>query len=137
MGFFKAERELVKQAKEIQKSAPPMKDRMANVQNRMSNAMEAMAAQTAAANMALTIGATGIPASITVTSVAQTGTVNFDVMLKLEATVMPDGQPPYPATIPLTISQMQAAFIQPGKTFSGKIDPGNRTTVWIDPASIR
>jgi hypothetical protein len=137
MGFFKAERELMKQAKEIQKSAPPMKDRMANVQNRMGNAMEAMAAQTAAANMALTIGANGIPASITVTSVAQTGTLNFDVMLKLEATIMPDGQPPYPATVPLTISQMQAAFIQPGKTFSGKIDPANRTTVWIDPASIR
>ena len=137
MGFFKAERELMKQAKEIQKSAPPMKDRMANVQNRMGNAMEAMAAQTAAANMALTIGANGTPASITVTSVAQTGTLNFDVMLKLEATVMPDGQPPYPATVPLTINQMQAAFIQPGKTFSGKIDPANRTTVWIDPASIR
>ena len=137
MGFFKAERELMKQAKEIQKTAPPMKDRMASLQNGMSSAMDAMAAQTAAANMAVTIGANGIPASITVTSVAQTGLLNFDVMLKLEATVMPDGQPPYPATVPLKVSQMQAGLIQPGKTFSGKIDPGNRATVWIDPTSIR
>jgi len=132
MGFFKAERDLMKQAKEIQKSAPPMKDRMANMQNGLSNAMDAMAAQTAAANMALTIGANGIPA----TSVAQTGTLNFDLMLKIEATVMPDGQPPYPASIPLTVNQMQAALIQPGKTFSGKIDPADRTTVWIDPTRI-
>jgi hypothetical protein len=84
----------------------------------------------------VTIGANGIPATITVTSVVQTGLLNFDVMLKLEATVMPDGQPPYPASIPLTISQMQVGLVQPGKTFSGKVDPSDRATVWIDPTSI-
>jgi hypothetical protein len=136
MGFWKAERDLLKQAQEMQKSQPPMKERMANTQSRMQGALDAMAAQTEAANMALTLGSTGLPASITVNSVQQTGTLNFDLMLQLDVMVMPDGQPPYPAKVPLTISQMQAAFVQPGKTFSGKVDPSNRATVWIDPTSI-
>jgi Ni,Fe-hydrogenase I small subunit len=136
MGFFKAQRELVQQAKEIQKSQPPMKDRMAQMNASMTRGMEAMAAQTEAANMALTIGANGTPASITVMSVAQTGQLNFDLMLSVEAMVSLDGQPPYPVTIPMTVNQMQAAYVQPGKTFSGKVDPANRTAVWVDPSSI-
>lgn len=137
MGFFKAQRELLQQAKEMQAEQPPMKDRMAQMNATMNAGLQAMAAQTEAANMALTVGANGIPVSITVMSVVQTGTVNFDLMLTIEAMVSPDGQPPYPVSIPLTISQMQAAFIQSGKTFSGKADPANRNTVWIDPLSIR
>jgi Ni,Fe-hydrogenase I small subunit len=136
MGFFKAQRELVQQAKEIQKTQPPMKDRMAQMNARMTAGMEAMAAQTEAANLALTIGANGTPASITVMSATQTGMLNFDLMLTIEAMVALDGQPPYPVTIPMTVNQMQAAYVQPGKTFSGKVDPANRNSVWVDPTSI-
>ena len=136
MGFFKAQADLLKQAKQIQKEQPPMKDRMAAMNATMTAGMEAMAAQTEAANMALTVGANGTPASITVISATQTAQINFNLMLSVEAMVSLDGQPPYPVTIPLTVNQMQAAYVQPGKTFSGKVDPANRTTVWIDPASI-
>ena len=136
MGFFKAQRELLKQAHEIEKEQPPMKDRMANAQARMNGALQSMAQQTEAANMALTIGANGLPAQITVTSVTQTGMINFNAMLSVEAMVMPDGQPPYPATVPMTVNQMQLAYVQPGKTFQGKVDPQNRQSVWIDPLSI-
>jgi hypothetical protein len=136
MGFFKAQRELLKQANEIQAAQPPMKDRMAAAQSRMDASLQAMAAQTEAANMALTLGANGISASVTVVSVTQTGMLNFDAMLQVEAMVTPDGQPPYPATIPMTINQMQAAYVLPGKTFAGKVAPDNRETVWIDPTSI-
>jgi len=136
MGFFKAQHDLLKQAKEIQKSQPPMKERMADMNAKMNAGMQAMAAQTEAANMALTIGANGTPASITVMSATQTGQINFDLMLNIEAMVALDGQPPYPVTIPMTVNQMQAAYVQPGKTFTGKVDPANRNSVWIDPTSI-
>ena len=136
MGFFKAQRDLLKQAHEIEKEQPPMKDRMANAQSRMAAGMQQMAAMTEAANMAVTLGANGLPASITINSVQQTGMLNFDLMLSLEVMVMPDGQPPYPATVPITLSQMQAPFVQPGKTFQGKVDPQDRSKVWIDPMSI-
>ncbi|HEY1413681.1 MAG TPA: hypothetical protein VGF36_16155 [Rhodopila sp.] len=137
MGFFKAERELMKQAKDIQKQAGPVKDRMAAAQDRMNQTMQAMAAQTEAANMAVTLGQTGTPVSVTVVSATQTAQINFNVMLQVEAMVYPDGQPPYPAQIPLTVSQMQAPFVQPGKTFSGKVAPDDRQKVWIDPTSIQ
>lgn len=136
MGFFKAQRELVKQAKEIQKNSPPAGQRMADAQARMAASMQNMAAQTEAANMALTLGQNGTPASVTVTAVQQTGMLNFNAMLQLDVTVMPSDQPPYPASVPLTIPQTQAAFVQPGKTFSAKVDPEDRMKIWIDPLSI-
>jgi hypothetical protein len=136
MGFFKAEREAVKAAKGLRDEMGPAKDRMADANNRMNQAMQAMAAQTEAANMALTLGQNGNPVSVTIVSAAITGTLNFDVMLQIEAMVYPDGQPPYPAQIPLTVSQMQAPFVQPGKTFAGKVDPSDRQKIWVDPTSI-
>jgi len=137
MGFFKAEREAYKAAKAVQDQMGPAKDRMAAAQDRMSQTMQAMAAQTEAANMALTLGQNGNPVNVSIVSAAPMGTINFDVMLQVEAMVYADGQPPYPAQIPLTVSQMQAPFVQPGKTFAGKADPTNRQKIWIDPTSIR
>lgn len=137
MGFFKAERELLKQAKDIRAQQAPVKDQMAAAQDRMSQAMQAMAAQTEAANMAATLGQNGNPVSVTVVSASPMGTINFDVMLQIEAMVSADGQPPYQAQIPLTVSQMQAPFVQPGKTLSGRAAPEDRQKIWIDPTSIR
>ena len=136
MGFFKAEREAYKAAKGLREEMGPAKDRMADASSRMNQAMQAMAAQTEAANMAVTLGQNGNPVSVSVVSAAMTGTINFDVMLQVEAMVYPDGQPPYPAQIPLTVSQMQAPFVQPGKTLQGKVDPSDRQKIWIDPTSI-
>jgi hypothetical protein len=87
--------------------------------------------------MALELGQNGTPVSITVLSATPTGTINFNVMLQIEAMVAVDGQPPYPATIPTTLSQMQAPLVQPGKTFSGKVAPDDREKIWLDPTSIR
>jgi hypothetical protein len=137
MGFFKAERDLVKQARQMRASQPSIKETMAGAQERIEQATQAMAAQAQAADMASTLGANGIPVSISVVSATQTGVFNFNAMLEIEAMVMPDGQPPYQARIPLTISQLQAPLIQPGKTFTGKAAPDNRETIWIDPTSIR
>jgi hypothetical protein len=136
MGFFKAERELYKTAKGLREDMPPAKDRMADATNRMNQAMQAMAAQTEAANMAVTLGQTGNPVSVTIVSASPRGQINFDLMLQIEAMVYPEGQLPYPAQIPLTVSQMQAPFVQPGKTFAGKADPEDRQKIWIDPTSI-
>lgn len=136
MGFFKAEREAYKAAKGVRDGMAPAKDVMADASNRMNQAMQAMAAQTEAANMAVTLGQNGDPVSVTVVSASATATINFDVMLQLDAMVYPDGQPPYPAQIPLTVSQMQAPFVQAGKTFAGRADPNDRQRIWIDPTSI-
>ena len=136
MAFWKAERDLIKQAKEVGAQAGPVKDRMAAAQDRMNQTMQAMAQQTEAANMAATLGQTGTPVSVTIVSATPTAQINFNVMLALEAMVYPDGQPPYPAQIPLTVSQMQAPFVQPGKTFAGRVAPDDRQKIWIDPTSI-
>jgi hypothetical protein len=136
MGFFKSQRELYGIAKDIERNSPPVGERMANAQAKMAETMQAMAAQTEAANMAMTVAANGVPASITVVSVTQNGMLNFNPMLQLEVTVMPDGRAAYPASVPLTINQMQAAAVQPGKTFTGKVDANDPSVVWIDPTSV-
>jgi hypothetical protein len=81
-------------------------------------------------------GQTGNPVSVTIVSASPRGQIDLDLMLQVEAMVYREGQPPYPAQIPLTVSQMQAPFVQPGRTFPGKADPSDRQKIWIDPASI-
>ena len=50
MGVFRSMRDLTHQAREIERSMPPVGDRMAAAQARMARANQMMAAQTQAAN---------------------------------------------------------------------------------------
>lgn len=128
MGFFKSMGELKKQAKQIEKNWDPgqqMKDGMARMQE--ANAM--MAAQTQAANLALT----GTPATATIVSAAQTGAmINFQPSLRLELLVLPVGGVPYPVTVTQVVEQPFVGKAVAGATVAVKVDGADPQTVWID-----
>jgi hypothetical protein len=95
----------------------------------MQDAQEMMAQQTAAANAVTT----GVDATATIVAVRQGhGMVNFQPMIEVDLTVMPDGLPPYPVTVKQVVPQVQLAQVQPGSAVHVKVDPNNPATVWID-----
>ncbi len=128
MGYFKSMRELNKIARETQKTTDFQAMRQSNLAS-MRRSQEMMAAQTKAANMALT----GIDATATVAAARQTPTqINFDHVVELDLTVMPDGLPPYPVSLSQAISPVNLARVQPGSTLAVKVDPDDPGSVWID-----
>jgi|HubBroStandDraft_6_1064221.scaffolds.fasta_scaffold92384_3 hypothetical protein len=141
MGMFKSMRDLQKQAKDIEKTMPPVGDRMRMAQERMANANQMMAAQTQAANAAAAAAAglangTAVRRTVMISGMRQVGMINFDLLVEFELTVMADGMPPYPVTTQQAISQMQIGQLRPGMTLQGAVDPSNPTAVWLDLASI-
>jgi hypothetical protein len=142
MGVFKNMRDLQKQAKEIEKTVPPVGDRMRMAQERMAGAYQMMAAQTQAANAAAAAAGglasgTALSRTVMISGMRQVGMINFDLLVEFELTVMADGMPPYPATTQQAISQMQIGQLRPGMTLHGAVDPANPAAVWLDLSSIR
>jgi vacuolar-type H+-ATPase subunit D/Vma8 len=137
MGFFKSMRELKQISKEIEKTAPPVGQRLAEAQAKMANASQMMAAQTHEANAAMAAAASGVDMAATITGMRQVGTVNFNPMMEFDLTVIPSGLPPYPATVRQTINQMQMVQVRPGASVHVKVDPNNPSALWLDPTSIR
>jgi hypothetical protein len=141
MGMFKDMRNLQKQAKEIEKTLPPVGERMAAEQERMARANQMMAATTQAANAAAAAAAglangTAVRRNVVISSMRQVGQINFDLLVEFELTVMADGMPPYPATAQQPVSQMQIGRLRPGMTLQGAVDSSNPTAVWLDLAGI-
>lgn len=128
MGFFKSMNDLNKQAKEINKNFDPgqqMQDGMARMQE--ANAM--MAAQTQAANLAVS----GKDGEASVTAVAQTGAmVNFQPTMAIELTVFPEGGVPYPASVTQIVEQPYLAKAAAGQQVKVKIDQSDPGVIWID-----
>jgi hypothetical protein len=128
VGLFKSVRELQKQSNEISKNHD-MGAQLEDAQTRMAEAQELMAQQTAAANAATT----GVDATATIVAIRQSGgMVNFQPMIEVDLTVLPDGLPPYPVTVKQVIPQVQLAQAQPGSGVHVKVDPNNPASVWID-----
>jgi hypothetical protein len=131
MGFFKSMNELQKQSKEINKNFDPgqqMKDGMAKMQE--ANAM--MAAQTQAANLAMS----GVDATASISGVTQTGAmVNFQPTMVIEMTVFPAGGVPYPASVTQVVEQPYLAKAAPGQQVKLKVDAADPNVIWIDWAS--
>jgi hypothetical protein len=142
MGVFKSMRDLTQQARQIERSMPPVGDRMAAAQARMARANQMMAAQTQAANAAVaaaagTAGASAVRRTVTITGMRQIGMLNFDLLVEFDLTVLPDGLPPYPATTQQRVSQMQIGRLQPGLTVEASVDPSNPAAIWLDLDSLR
>jgi hypothetical protein len=128
VGLFKSVRELQKQSNEISKNHD-MGAQLEDAQTRMAEAQELMAQQTAAANAATT----GVDATATIVAIRQSGgMLNFQPMIEVDLTVLPDGLPPYPVTVKQVIPQVQLAQAQPGSGVHVKVDPNNPASVWID-----
>lgn len=142
MGVFKSMRDLQKQAKEIERNSPPVADRLASAQARMANVNQMMAAQTQAANAAAAAAAGMIDGSavrrtVTITGMRQVGTLNFDLLIEFDLTVLPEGMPPYPATTQQPVSQMQIGQLRTGLTLEASVDPSNPSAIWLDLTSVR
>jgi hypothetical protein len=136
MGFFKSMRDLKKIGDEIERTSPPVGQRLGDAQARMAGLSQMMAAQTEQANAAATAVTSGVDMTATITATRQVGTVNFDLMMEFDLTVMPGGLPPYPVTVRQTISQLQLVRVRPGASVRVKVDPANPSAIWLDPASI-
>jgi hypothetical protein len=131
MGMFRSVRQLQKQANEIQKTWDPGQQ-MADGMERMRDAQQFMAQQTQAANIA----ATGVDATAMISGVAQTGAmVNFQPTLQIDLTVMPDGLPPYPATVTQVVEQVFLGKAVAGASVPIKVDPNDPGTIWINWAA--
>ncbi len=142
MGVFKSMRDLQKQAKEIERSMPPVADRMAAAQARMANLNKMLAAQTQAANAAAAVAAgvadgSAVRRTVTINGMRQIGMMNFDLLIEFDLTVLPDGMPPYPATTQQRVTQMEVGRLQPGLTLQASVDPSNPAAIWLDLSSLR
>lgn len=142
MGVFKSMRDLQKQAKEIEKTMPPAADRLRNSQARLANMNQMMATQIQAANAAAgaatgMANGTSVRRTVIITGIRQVGTINFDLLVQFDLTVLADGMPPYPATTQQTVSQMQIGQLRPGLTLEASVDPSNTAAIWLDFSSIR
>jgi hypothetical protein len=132
MGLFKSVRDLNKQAGEINKNWD-VGAQLEGAQAQMADANEMMAQQTKAANAATS----GVEATAVVAAVRQgTGMVNFQPIIELDLTVMPEGLPPYPVTVKQVVPQVQLAQVQAGANLHVKVDPNDPSAVWIDFARV-
>lgn len=141
MGMFKNLRDLQKQASEMERNRPPVGETMRLAQERLANANAMLAAQTQAANMAAATAAgltdgTSVRQTVMITNMQQVGQINFDLLIQFDLTVMPDGRPPYPATIQQTVSQMQIGQLRPGVRLQAAVDQSNPESIWLDFMSI-
>lgn len=131
MGMFRSMRQLQKQANEIDKTWDPGAQMAAGMEQ-MRAAQEHMAQQTQAANIATT----GVDATATISGVQQTGAmVNFQPTMQIELTVLPDGLPPYPATVTQVVEQHFLPKAVPGASVPIKVDPNDPGSIWINWAA--
>ncbi|HEX6310976.1 MAG TPA: DUF3592 domain-containing protein [Acidimicrobiia bacterium] len=132
MGLFKSMRDLKKQSDEIQKNWD-VGSQLENAQTQMAAANQMMADMTADANAAANAAANGIDATATIAGIRQqTAMVNYQPVVEVDLTVMPDGLPPYPATVKQVVPQLQPAQARVGATVRVKVDPDDPASVWID-----
>jgi hypothetical protein len=141
MGVFKDIHSLKKQARDMQANMPSAREQMANAQSRLAHVNEMLANQTQAANAAARAAAgladgTALRRTVSINSMRQIGTVNFDLLIEFDLTVLADDRPPYPATTQQTISQMQIGQVRPGMTLQGAVDPSNPEAIWLDLTSL-
>jgi hypothetical protein len=131
MGFFKSMNELNKQGKEMQKNMD-VGGMMSDGMDRMKEANAMMAAQTQAANLAIS----GVDGTASIISAVQTGAmVNFQPSMAIELTVFPAAGVPYPVTVTQVVEQPYLSKTAPGSQVKVKIDTADPSVIWIDWAN--
>ena len=131
MGFFKGVHDMRKDSKERMKNMD-VGAMMQQGQDQMKAATEQFAAQTQAANLAVT----GNDATGSIISAAQTGQMlNYQPSMAIELTVFPEGGVPYPATVTQVVEGPYLAKAAPGQQVKLKVDTTDPSVIWIDWAS--
>jgi hypothetical protein len=99
-------------------------------------------------------GAVGASArrTVIITGMRQIGTLNFDLLVEFDVTVLPgtglpgtglsgtglpETGPPYPATIRQPVSQTQLARLRPGQAVQALVGPASPQAIWLDLMSPR
>lgn len=132
MGLFKDIDNLRKQAKEIGDNYDS-KGNLDRGMGRLREAQQMMADQTQAARSAANAQTGGVEATAIIAAVAQSNTmVNYQPALRIDLTVLPDGRPPYPATVLQVVAQIHLAKAAAGRSVPVKVDPADPTSIWID-----
>lgn len=127
MGFFKDVRTLSKQGNEINRNRD-MAAEMAAASAAMTQANQFLADQAGATRLASSPRAT-----MQVLAARDTGTVvNMQAVLELDLLVQPEGGVPFPATVRQLVPSAGLGRVAPGGVLTGKADPADPTTVWID-----
>lgn len=128
MGFLKDLRKLSKQSKEISKDWDPG-EQMRAASAQLEATTEMMAQQTAAAELAVS----GEPATAQVSAAGDTGTVvNMQPVMEIHLLVFFADQPPFPVSVRQIVPLAQVGRLTPGTELAVKIDPDDRSKVWID-----
>lgn len=122
MGFFKDLNKLNKQAKEIQKNQPPVKDQMANAMASMQQANAFLAQQAAAAP--LVHDPLAVDGEAQILAVRDTGMrINLNASLQIDLLITIPGQPPRPATITSVVEPQNLARVQAGMQLRVRANP--------------
>jgi hypothetical protein len=94
-------------------------------------------------------GAVGASArrTVIITGMRQIGTLNFDLLVEFDVTVLPgtglpgtglpETGPPYPATIRQPVSQTQLARLRPGQAVQALVGAASPQAIWLDLMSPR
>lgn len=125
----------------FRRSTPPASGQMPAAQERLASIGEMMSARTQAAYAAAAAAVamadrSGDRRTVTIAAMRQLATVNFDVLMEFEVTVLPDGMPPYPATTQQLVSPGQARQLVPGLVLQASVDPGNPVAICLDLADL-
>jgi hypothetical protein len=134
MGVFKDMRDLRNMGKQMRQNMPSPAETMATAQARMARAQAILAGQQAAA--AMNAAGTGVRRTVTVTAIRHVGSLSFSPLVEFDVTVLPEGKPPYPATVQQAVSPAQVGQLRPGMTLQASVDPSNPESIWLDLSSI-
>jgi hypothetical protein len=131
MGFLKDLRDLNKKSKEVSAGFDPAAQ-MREASAAMAGMTQMMEQQTLGARLA----STGEPATAQVTALRDTAQqVNAQPVVEVDLLVFPSGRPPYPVTVRQIVPVTLLGRLTPGSRLTVKIDPADVGAIWIDWAA--
>ena len=130
MVFFKSLNTLNKQAKEIDRAAGPMDQRLGNAMAQMQQAQQFMAQQTAAS--AAVADPNTVVGEAQIIAVRDTGArVNMNPSLQFDLLVTLPGQPPYPVSTGAVVSMGDLGRLTTGAVVSCRVNPATPELVHL------
>ncbi len=115
MGLFKSLRELSTVSHELDRSMPPLEDRVAGAMASMQASQALLGALTEASTLEVELRAGGLRATAVVTAVsAGIGMVNMATVVEVQLVVQVPGRPPTPATVRAAVPMHLQHKVTPG-----------------------
>lgn len=136
MGLFKDLRNVTGMAREIQRQAPPMEDRLSDAMASLQHMQSTLGTLTEQAQAEVELRATGVRATGTCTAVrGGLGEVNGCPILEVDVVVMADGHPPRPTTLRTAVQLHSVHRVAVGAALPLLTDPATGRTA-LDSAAL-